>query len=58
MILGIEVPCLGGGLINGLWLVKGESLLGLLCREDILEWLSLHTAMGKAAGARGHDPLR
>ena len=37
--------------------VQGENLVGLLRREDILKWLSLQTAMGKAAGGRGHDPL-
>lgn len=37
--------------------VEGESLLGLLRREDILKWLSLHTAMGKAVGGRSHDSL-
>ena len=37
--------------------VEGERLLGLLRREDILKWLSLHTAMGNVAGGRGHSPL-
>ena len=37
--------------------VQGERLLGLLRREDILKWLSLHTAMSDLAGGGGHDSL-
>ena len=37
--------------------VQGENLLGLLRREDILKWLSLHSAMGNAVGDRDQDSL-
>lgn len=37
--------------------VQGADLLGLLRREDILKWLSLHTAMGNGAAGPGHDSL-
>ena len=32
--------------------VQGGGLLGLLRREDILKWLSFHTAMSNVAGGR------
>ncbi|MDE2051059.1 MAG: site-2 protease family protein [Gammaproteobacteria bacterium] len=35
--------------------VQGESLLGLLRREDILKWLSLHTAIKDMATIAGPD---
>lgn len=35
--------------------VQGNDLLGLLRREDILKWLSLHTAMGNVVTIAGPD---
>lgn len=38
--------------------VREEALLGLLRREDLLEWLSLHAERARAAPGGGRDSLR
>lgn len=46
---------LAGRELGQLPVMRGERLIGLLRREDILKWLSLHAATSDAAGGHRHD---